>query len=302
MNIQRNDPRALARLTAAMLIFGTIGIFRRALPVPSAMLACYRGFAGALFLLLAALIGKRRLHGSIPLKSAVLLIAAGAAMGLNWILLFEAYRYTTVATATLCYYMEPTFVILLSPLLFREKLTPVRGLCALISVIGMVLVSGVVEGGLPSAGEARGILLGLGAAVLYAFVVLTNKCLPGLDSFPRTMLELASAALALLPYVLLKEDFSAVSLTGKQIALLLIVGLVHTGLAYLLYFSCMDGLRAQTVALFSYIDPVSALLLSALLLGERLTVPGLIGAVLILGAAVLGELSPADKSAVSGKE
>ena len=277
-------------MISAMLIFGSIGIFRRFIPLSSALLACWRGLTGTALLLLIVRVSGRKVRHGIGRKKTLLLIISGAMIGLNWILLFEAYNYTTVAVATLCYYMQPTIVVLLSPLIFREQLTAKKLVCALIAVAGMFFVSGVMGGGLPQAGELKGILCGLGAAGLYAFVVILNKRMPGIDPYEKTILQLLFAALVLLPYILTREDLSAVRPDDRLILLLLIVGLVHTGIAYVLYFAAIDGLRAQTAAILSYVDPISALVFAAIFLpGESLTVYGMIGAVMILGAALVSE-------------
>lgn len=277
------------KLISAMLIFGTVGLFRIGIEMSSAAVACFRGAAGALFLLLFCLIKKHPLRNGLSGKKIAVLALAGALMGFNWILLFEAYRFTSVSVATLCYYMEPTIVTLVSPLLFSERLTAKKWLCVVVSLFGMVLVSGVAEGGLSGAGMGKGVLLGLGAGALYASVVCLNKLAGGVDVYERTFIELLAAAVVLLPYVLLTEGTFTFPADAKGVLLLLVLGLVHTGLAYALYFGSLDKLPAQTVAIMSYIDPVSALLLSALFLGERLSVLSLIGAVLILGAAIFSE-------------
>lgn len=285
---KRNEPKSVRMICASMLIFGTIGLLRRYLPVSSALLACVRGLLGGLFLLAFRLLrGKRT--AKLPQKTAWLLALSGAMMGFNWVLLFEAYRHTTVAVATLCYYMAPTIVVLLSPLLFGEKLTARRALCALAAIGGMALVTGAGRGG---AGSPLGIAFGLAAACLYAAVVILNKKTPGADVFEKTTIQLFAAGLAVLPYLLLSEGFNFGALGGRELALLAVAGLVHTGVAYLLYFGSMDGLRAQSAAMLSYLDPVFALLLSAFFLKEPMSVSGLIGAVLILGAACIGEITP----------
>lgn len=274
---------------AAMIIYGSIGIFRRLIPLPSGILACYRGAAGSVLLLIPAALQRRRLISRIGWKSFLLLVLSGSAMGFNWILLFEAYNYTSVATATLCYYMQPTIVVLLSPILFRERITRRKGICAAVAIVGMVFVSGLPESGLPAPSEARGILLGLGAALLYAGVVIMNKKLPGLDAYGKTIIQLASAAVVLIPYILITGETIGEGLTVRSIVLLIIVGVVHTGIAYALFFGSIDGLKAQTIAIFSYVDPVTALLLSAFILREPLSAGGRIGAVLIIGAAIVSE-------------
>ena len=280
-----------------MLIYGTIGIFRRAIPLSSGILACTRGLMGALFLLGLLAVRKKPFDRDSVGNKWGLLLLSGALIGINWIFLFEAYNYTTVATATLCYYMAPVLVILASPLVLRESLPPRKLLCVAVALLGMVFVSGAADNGLPSAGEARGIAYGLAAAVLYAVVVMLNKKIEGVGTYEKTILQLSAAAVVLLPYLAVTEDLSALSVTPFAAGMLLLVGVVHTGIAYALYFGSMDGLRAQTVALFSYIDPVTAILLSALLLHERMTAFGVLGAVLVLGSTIVSEVwTPKEKT------
>jgi RarD protein len=288
--MQKNDTKSLLMILASMVIWGSIGIFRRFIPLPSSVIAFCRGLIGTLFLVFFVKIQKKQLVHHIGRRAFLLLALSGGIMGINWILLFEAYNYTTVPTATLCYYMAPMIVVLLSPFLFQEKITFRKGACALVAVIGMFFVSGVVENGLPAPSERKGILFGLGAAVLYACVVILNKKVPGIDAFEKTVIQLAASSVVLLPYVLLTERSVPAELSGFTVLMLLLVGLVHTGIAYAMYFGSVDGLRAQTVAILSYIDPITALILSALILGEKMTVYGIIGAVLIIGAAIVSEL------------
>ena len=233
---------AKLRLVAAMLIFGTIGLFVRYLNLPSGMIACVRGLVGTLVLLLImALLRKRPSLAAIK-KNLLRLLLSGAFIGFNWILLFEAYRYTTVSTATLCYYMAPIFVVLGAALLLREKLTARKLLCVLVALVGMVGVSGMAENGLPTLAEAQGILFGLGAALLYASVMLLNKGLREIDAYDKTVVQLAAAALVILPYTLAVEGGGAwLSLDLPTLLLLLLVGVVHTGLAYFLYFGPWVG-------------------------------------------------------------
>lgn len=281
---------AMAKLVSSMVIFGTIGIFRRYIPLSSGVIAMARGFVGAAVLLLALLLTGKRLTPAAIRENLLLLCLSGGAMGFNWILLFEAYNYTSVATATLCYYMAPIFILLLSPAVLGERLTAKRGLCVGLALIGMVLVSGVLGAGFSGAGELRGVLLGLGAAVLYASVILMNKRMKPIPAYDRTVLQLFSAAAVLLVYVLFTGELTGIEFTPLSLAMLAVVCVVHTGLAYALYFGSMEKLPAQALALFSYIDPVVAVLLSALFLHEDMTVLTAIGAVLVLGGAVLSEL------------
>lgn len=320
MENNQNSKSSLMMLVSAMLIFGTIGIFRRYIDLSSGLLAFLRGVIGAAFLLAVMLIRggrakKRTVTGtdkkkndvslsktegegedifihkkSISIIKLCLLILSGGLIGINWMLLFEAYNHTTVAVATLCYYMQPTIVILLSAVIFRERLNVKKICCALAAIVGMILVSGVIGGSSLPEGNSKGVMLGLGAALFYSAVVLLNKKIGSMDVYVKTVIQLISASLVLVPYLVITEDISAVSMDGMEILMILIVGLLHTGIAYALYFGSMAGLRAQTIAIFSYIDPVTALILSALILGEPFTAGGAIGAVLIIGAAIISEL------------
>ena len=287
---RKNSLASLMMLITSMLIFGTIGVFRRLIPLSSGLIASIRGLAGALVLILFIKLRGRKIRTGIGRKTALLLIFSGAVIGFNWILLFESYNYTTVPVATLCYYMQPTIVVIASTLLFREKMTPRKAVCSILALAGMFLISGVAEGGNPPASEIQGILLGLGAAVLYSTVVLMNKVIRKVDPFEKTIIQLFSAGAVLIPYLMVTEDVSKIRFTPQMAGLLAIVVIVHTGIAYALYFGSMDGLRTQTVALFSYIDPVTALLLSAMILHERMTPGGIIGAVMIIGSAIACEL------------
>ena len=285
----KNNPGSLLMLTLSMLIFGTIGIFRRMLPLDSALIAFFRGLVGSVFLLPLFFRNRRKKPRPMDKKTAGKLMLSGALIGVNWLLLFEAYNHTSVSVATLCYYMAPTFVILGACVFFREAMTLKKALCAVGALAGMALVSGVVESGLPGKGELKGILLGLGAAGLYAAVVLLNKTVKETDPYAKTVIQLSCAAAVMLPSLLATGGFSGVQWTAKTVGLLLLVGVLHTGVSYALYFASMEGLRTQTVALFSYIDPVAALALSAIFLHERLSLLSLLGATLILGSAAIGE-------------
>ncbi len=286
---------ALRSLTLSMLIFGTIGIFRKYIPLSSGMLAMLRGFIGMAFLLLLVFLQRKPLSFQNIRKNLGILVLSGGLIGLNWILLFEAYQYTSVAVATLCYYMAPVIVILASPLLLKESLTLRKVLCVLAAFVGMVFVSGVLSGTLPQARERTGILLGLGAACLYACVILLNKKLGPIDAYDKTILQLGSAALVLLPYNLLLPGTMDGTVSWVTALLVAIVGIVHTGIAYALYFGSMEKLSAQTIALYSYIDPVAAIFLSLVVFREPIGWQGLLGAILILGSTLVSEL-PAQTS------
>ena len=277
------------KLIASMCIFGTIGIVRKYIPYPSSFVALIRGIIGTVFLLAVVAFSQKKLDSAAIRRNALLLLLSGAAIGFNWIFLFEAYNYTSVATATLCYYLAPILVILASPIMLKEKLTGKKAICAAVALFGMVLVSGVTETGFGEIFELKGVLFGIAAAVLYASVILMNKKIQAIGAYDKTISQLGMASIVLLPYVLLTEDLSTYSFTALPLVLLGVAGVVHTGIAYWLYFGSMGNLKAQTVALYSYMDPILAIVLSMLVLKEPMTLSAGIGAVMILGAAFVSE-------------
>lgn len=289
--------RAKFQFLGAMGIFGTIGLFVRYIPLPSATIAFYRGIVGLLFLAAVMLLNKKKPNLKAIWQNLPILLLSGGAMGLNWVLLFESYRYTTIATATVCYYLAPLLLLLASPLL-GERLTLKKLVCILVAFVGLVFVSGFTRSGQIALAELKGVFFGIGAAVLYASVMFLNKKLSPIPAYDKTIVQLGSAALVLLPYLLLtgglKSLTAVASIQPWQQLLLLFVCVVHTGVAYTLYFGAIRDLNAHTVALFSYLDPVIAVLLSALLLQEPMSIANIIGTVLILGSALYSEL-PASK-------
>lgn len=286
------------QLTASMLIFSSIGIFVKYIPMPSSIIACARGLIGMIFLLFVVLVTRNKISFKNIKNNLIVLLLSGAAIGFNWIFLFEAYNYTTVATATLTYYLAPFFVMLASPFLLKEKLTVKQFFCLIGAIIGMIFVSGVVKNGIPEVNELRGILFGVCAAILYATVIILNKKLKEISAYEKTIMQLGTAAVVVIPYIFLTEDITVLTVTPLTAIMLLITGIVHTGIAYALYFNSMKDLKAQTVAIFSYIDPAVAILLSAFILKEGMDIYGIIGAVLILGSAMLSEIKIGKKSKV----
>ena len=289
------QPRnAKLRLVFAMTMFGTLGLFIRAIPLPSSVIALVRGAVGAGFLLALCALRQTPPDKKAIRRNLKWLLPCGIAMGFNWILLFEAYRYTTVAVATLCYYLSPVIILLLSPLVLKEKLTALKAGCIALALVGMFLVSGVVQSG-GSGFNATGIALGLGAAVLYACIVLCSKQLRDISAYDTTIMELGISAVVMLLYNLVTVDFAALTCPPLGLASLAVVAIFHTGVCYALYFGSIAALPAQTSALFSYIDPVVAILLSALLLREPMDALSAVGAVLILGSTLFGEIMESRK-------
>ena len=276
---------ALLNLCLSMLIFGSIGLFVGQIPLPSSVIAMIRGFIGAP-VVLAAMLLTGRIGELKSLKAKLLpLVLSGTVMGLNWLLLFEAYKFTGVSVATVCYYMAPVFLVAASPLLFKEKLGGKKLLCLAAALLGMLLITLQSN----SRTGLRGVLLALTAALFYATVISANKLMGEVSPYARTFLQLLTAALVLLPYNLLSGNMTSLNPGLGGGLCLLALGLIHTGFAYFLYFGAMDRLSAQTIGILSYIDPLSALVFSALLLHESLSATAALGALLILGAAFISE-------------
>ena len=279
----------------SMAVFGTIAPFVRRISVSSGELALYRAILGAALIGVYLLIRRENPFSAKLRREILLLRLSGGAMGINWILLFEAYRYTTVSTATLCYYFAPVIVTLLSPILFREALTPRQILCFAMATLGLVLITGV-EG----RGNLTGILFGLGAAAFYAAVVLQNKDIRHTAGIQRTFLQFLAAIVILIPYVAATGGVTLSRLNSIGWVCLLVVGIFHTGITYCLYFSSLKAIPGQSAAILSYIDPLVAVLISGTVLHEPLSWQQALGGTLILGFTLWNLLPERQKSQQRG--
>lgn len=278
---------AKLRNITAMLIFGTIGLFVKNIELSSSEIALTRGVIGGLVLILAIFLLKKKVSFEAIKNNIYLLLPSGFAVGMNWIFLFQGYKYTSISNATLSYYFAPVFVTILAPFILKEKLTVSKFLCVLMALTGMFCIVGV--DGINGGKDLIGIAYGLLAAGFYASVILMNKFLKGIDSIEITVIQLISAAITLMPYVLYVEGNNIFKVSSSSIPYILILGIVHTGVAYLLYFSSLQKLKGQTIAVLSYIDPVFAVIISAVVLKEQLSILQIIGGVLILGSSFLSE-------------
>ena len=274
-------------MALSMFIFGTIAPLVRNIGVGSGELALYRAMMAAVIVGGFLLFTRQKISISGIKRELLLLLISGAAMGINWIFLFEAYKYTTISVATLSYYFAPVIVMVICPLFFKEKLTLKQIVCFVMSTVGLVLITGTAGGGDK---DLLGIAFGVGAAILYATVVLINKFIKGVTGIHRTFVQFLSAIVVLVPYVFLTNGFTVGVLTNVGWISLFVVGFVHTGITYCMYFSAMKELPGQKVAILSYIDPLIAVLVSVVWLNEALTLNQLIGGLLILGFTLWGEL------------
>lgn len=270
----------------SLLIFGMNGIVASYMSMTSEQIVLSRTIIGGILLVILFFATRQQLHVEAIRRQWPLLLLAGAAMGLSWVFLFGAYRLSSVSTATLLYYCGPVFVLLLAPVLFREKLTAQHGIGIVVVLVGMFLVNGV---GAAFSGISLGFVYGLLSALLYAVMILACKRVTGLSGLERTTIQILVACAVVAVYNLV-TDQPAVQWSTATLLAMVVLGVVNTGAACYLYFSSIPELPAQTVAVCSYLDPLSALLFSALFLQERMGGVQIAGAACILGGAAFAEL------------
>lgn len=277
--------REKASVILSMVIFGTIGIFVEYIDLPSGVIASFRGITGAIVILAVMLLSGKKIDFKSVKKKIKVLVASGVAIGFNWILLFEAYKFTGIPVATVCYYTAPVIVVVASSFVFKKKLKAKQIICVLLAMVGVGAVSGVLGEG---ATDMNGVLCGLGAALLYASVMIMNKFMGDVPSYERTVVQLFVAGVVVLPYAILSAG--EIKVNVQSALLLVVVGVVHTGVAYLLYFGAMKKLESSTVAILSYIDPASAIILSSLVF---MTLPKpyeIVGVMFIMTGAIWSEI------------
>lgn len=280
---------AKLKIIISMTVFGTIGLFVKNIPLASGEIALFRAIIAAISIIIYQLFSRKRIRFSEIKKDLPLLFLSGAVMGFNWILLFEAYNYTTISIATLSYYFAPVVVMIVCPILFKEKMTLKQIACFIMSTIGLILIIGV-DGADMGVNNLKGIGLGLGAAVFYATVIILNKFIKNVTGIDRTLLQFFAAIIVLTPYVFATSGINLSSAGKLGILNLLIVGVIHTGIIYCLYFSSLKNLKGQEAAIISYIDPLVAIIVSVMILGETITMMQIAGGLLILGFTLLNEI------------
>ena len=287
----KESNRSRLMMAASMAVFGTIAPFVRRIGVTSGELALYRALMAAALISIFLLVTRQKIPFAAIKKEIPLLLLSGMAMGFNWILLFQAYRFTTVSVATLSYYFAPVIVTILCPIIFRERLTRKQIICFIMSTLGLVLITGI--GDLSGASShLTGILFGLGAASLYATVIMLNKFIKNVEGIHRTFLQFLAAIVVLIPYVAFTSGVNLAVMDGMGWICLLVVGFIHTGVTYCLYFTSLKDIPGQKAAILSYIDPLVAVVISVTLLGESMSFVQIIGGALILGFTLWNELSP----------
>lgn len=283
----KNRTIAYIMVILSMLIWGTLALFVKNIGYSSAEIVLARIIFGLIFLIAAYIFSKKKSPKENIRKSLPRLLVSGACMGFNWMCLFESYRWVDVSIATLCYYMAPVFVVLGSLAFFRQKLNLMRAVGIIAALAGMLITTGAVMGGVD---PMKGVLFALASAVLYASVTLFVKSVQNITSLEVTICQLLGAFVVILPYVLLTHQGPWRAPAMIELGSMATLGLVHTGIALFLYFSAVQVLPVQSSALLSYIDPLSALAFAAVFLGESMSPMQWVGAALILGGALFGEL------------
>ena len=284
-----DERKARLQLLFTMLLFGTIGTLSRFIDMPSSVIALGRAFFSVLTIILVLAVRGQKLDREAIKRNIGWLTLSSAFMCGNWVCQFEAYKYTTIAVGTLCYYMQPVFYILAAAIVIKEKLSPRKLVCVAVAFCGMIFVSGVLQTGFHLS-ELKGVLFGIAGGFFYAMVVLINKYMKDISPVNTAIMQMALVTLIMLPYSAATGGLAAARVTTVGIICLIVLGALHTGIGYIIYFDAVNKLTAQTVGILSYIDPVEAVLLSAFFLKEPITVWTVIGAVMILGATAVSEL------------
>ncbi len=278
------------QIIIAMLIWGTLGLFVRGIELNSIEIAFFRASIGSLFLLIISVLNREKINKEALRKNLPILLVSGISLGINWATLFQAMKYTTIPNAILSYYMAPVFIIIFSFTILKEKINLKKSLCVLGALLGLFLV---LKSGnnleLAHYDHGKGALYGLVGAILYGIIVTLNKKIKGLSPFQTTLSQLLIAALVLLPIIMGQGMADIKAANTKTWLLILIIGIVHTGFAYLLYFPSIKDVDSQSIATLSYLDPISSIVLAALFLNESMTLIQMLGGALILASAYISE-------------
>ena len=272
-----------------MICYGCMGPIVEKTGLPAGLLALVRAVI-AFVLLLLFLVFRTQKTDKTELKKCLLpMVASGAFLAGDWVFLFLAYEHTTVATATVIYYIVPVLVLLGSFFFLGEKIKIRHGICMLFAFGGEVLVSGIIGGGF-CLSDMTGPIFALCSALCYASIILVNKKFPHGDTIVRTVIQIGVAAVCTAPYALLATDFSTVTLTAESVFYTLLLSVVLTAAAYVCYFSLIVKIPAKTTAFFSYADPVTAVLVSVFVMGEPITALAVVGTVMVIGSAIISEI------------
>ncbi|MBQ1534749.1 MAG: EamA family transporter [Erysipelotrichaceae bacterium] len=277
---------AVLRYLFALTLYGTIGLFLHFVSYSSEFVVLCRGLFGSLFIYLVLLFRKEKIDREAVRKSLFMLALSGIALGLNWVFLFAGYRYG-IAISSLCNYMAPIIVVVITSLFYKERINVKQILCIVMAFAGMLLMLGIFEGN--STVDMRCVLYGSLAAVGFVILVLINRRIRDIPQLEKTLIQLLFSMLAVLPYVYFNNGFPKL-FDLRSTLLVLMLGFLHTGVAYIFYFSSIDTLPAQSIAVLGYLEPVMNLLIGALILHEKIGISGILGALLIILASIGNEV------------
>ncbi len=273
----------------SMIIFGTIGLVVRNIDLSSSERALLSSLIGCLFLTVLFFMMKKKISWQLMKSNASILLFSSIALGGNWVFLYQSYDHTTIANATLGYYFAPVFVMILSPIILKEQLSLKKVVCILVAIMGLVLIVG--EGvSAPKTDDLLGLFYGLVAGAFYAALLLLNKFIKGMEKLELTIIQLGTTAIFLMPYVLLTSGFGMFNVSRASIPFIFILGIFNTGIGFWLFFSGMEKLKGQSIAMLSYVDPFVAILISALVLQEQMTMLQMLGGALLLASTFMSEI------------
>ncbi len=278
--------KAYLKYIIALLLFGTNGIVASNISLSSYEIVYLRTMIGSCLLILIFAITKGKLSIFQKKMQLLSLAISGIALGTSWIFLYEAYQQIGVSFASLAYYCGPVIVMVLAPILFHERLTLSKGVGFITVLAGIFLVNGELAG---TGANRWGIFCGAMSALLYAVMVIFNKKAKDITGLENSMLQLLFSFLTVAVYVIFRQGLT-IHINRADIIPVLILGLLNTGVGCYLYFSSIGRLGVQTVAICGYLEPLSAVVFSVLFLREGMSLAQVIGATLILGGAVSGEL------------
>lgn len=277
--------RDFLKYLGGLLLFGSNGIVASGILMPSSQLVLVRTLIGCALLGAAVLLVRPARSATKHPRELLLLVVSGIAEGAAWLFLYEAYGEIGVGVTTLVFYCGPVIVMALSPFVFKTRLTAPMLAGFGIVILGMLLVNGnALQGGK----TPWGLFCAGMSAVMYAAMIVCNKKAPHVQGLENAAIVLFSTLATVAVFIGATSGF-ALDPRGQDIPAILFLGLANTGLGALLYFSAVGKLPVQTVSICGYLEPLFAVVLSAAVLGEVFGPPQVLGAVCIIGGAVLGE-------------
>lgn len=284
------NSRSRMELIVSMMIFGSIGAIRRFSDLPSSVMLWMRAAISIVVILLILRIAHKKLDLKAIQRNWKILVCSGLLLCINWVFIFEAYKNTAVSVASLCYYTQPAFVILITAIFYKEKHSSRSIVCVVIALLGMIPVSGIFQSSSTTIGFL-GVVEALIAAILYAMDIIVSRDIKDVSPYDATLVRMAVSCVVLFVYSLFTEDYRALTFNTRSILVTIILGVVYSGLVYVLYYSAIRYVKSAEIAAISYIDPLESVLLSVFLLHEPISVFTVVGAIMILGSTLFNELA-----------